>query len=178
MVRFALGLAALCLAVGCSSQSMVDSGSLYTGDPRCGIESCITFVDQCGLAFGSEPSGAVFLACSNMFTVPADFDSIEYCPAACNAQPGGGAVVACLSADPRCGGSDDGGQQAAVDACTPSMDAGCTACDVDGGCRAQCDSDRATCENTCPSKSSFDACMQCGAACGLTWGSCGQVCYH
>jgi len=43
-------------------------------------------------------------------------------------------------------------------------------------CLGGCDSGRRTCETGCPAQGSFQACMDCGAACGLNAAACAKGC--
>jgi hypothetical protein len=137
-------------------------------DSRCSEANCKTLVNQCRLELAGNPNLGV---CAAAFgSVPAGYDVFQFCPASCN-QDGAGELVHCLISHPECGGTTDGGQIAAINACEKSSNG-----TFDAACGKTCDATRKTCESSCGSKPDFDACMHCASDCGLKWAKCNDGC--
>jgi len=154
-MRWTLALAGLSLlaAAGCT-------------DARCSLANCKKMYDPCRLAFAAEPDARACLDVDG--GVPNEFDFVKYCPGACNAM-GSGDLAQCVADNvSSCG---DGGVTRAtvVDACFFGV-----ASRVEP-CATTCDDARTNCELAC-TKDSFQACMDCVATCGVTWGHCNQGC--
>jgi hypothetical protein len=168
MTRHAVlvGLIAMAFSAGCPASS----------DSRCNLENCGKLLLQCKRAFAADPNFDVCFKASDGGVPPSFWDAgtnFSYCPAACNATQGGGALVQCYADhQAQCSGFDDGGR-AAVDLMCEGVaaDAGT----ADATCAQKCDATRISCDQACAS-TDFDKCMNCSATCGLSWASCTNAC--
>lgn len=153
-MRRTLALVGLCLAAaGCS-------------DARCSAANCRKLYDPCHLAFAAEPNVRGCLDVDG--GVPTEFDFVRYCPGACDAMADGEFAQCVADNATSCG---DGGvaRASVVNACLIGS------ASREAGCAAKCDDARATCEQRC-TKDSFQACVDCAAACGVVWGRCNRPC--
>jgi hypothetical protein len=119
-------------------------------DPRCSLDGCRTF-ESCGTQLAAEPRAA---ACADADGgVDPNVELAAYCPDACNAMDAGAVLQA---------GCSDAGT---TDAGTPDA----------GACVDACRSTRTSCDQACP-RSSFRACMDCSARCGIDLAHCLSGC--
>jgi hypothetical protein len=139
-------------------------------DSRCSKSNCHTLINSCRLEPAGMPNILVIEACQARFD-GGTFDLDQECADACNSG-GDGEIVQCLANHPECGGFSDGGQEAAINACSPASGT------FDQACGTTCDNDRKTCESGCASKTSFNDCSQCASDCGNQFASCDKKCSH
>jgi hypothetical protein len=144
----------LLLALSCGG------GAGEGGDRRCSLANC-QILESCGLLIEGQPLPH---ECRQKTGGGPEMASIaKYCPAACEAG-GGGAVLECTVHPP------DG----SVAQCVFPP-----ACNAGGGqpnaCTDACAQKRDACEATCPT-TSFDACLDCSARCGLDLVRCLRPC--
>lgn len=132
-------------------------------DSRCSREGCLA-LRECGSGLAGEPRPS---ACLKDAGIPAGFDALRYCPAACDAADAG-ALLACASGlGSRCA---DAGADLFASECSGRGDAG-----VDLSCLDACEGTRRLCDERCPAPS-FQQCMDCSARCGLEWVQCAKTC--
>lgn len=156
-------LSRACGGQSCSYACPADAGP----DPRCSADNCLALL-QCRVELEGEPR---FQQCARADGgVPTGVDLTGYCPAACDAA-GAGALLACAaSLSGQCADAGTGAPDLLAAQCVPPPDAG-----TDAACLSTCDSERRACDGRAP-LTSFAACMDASAQCGLTWSRCAQRC--
>lgn len=159
--------------------------------PGCTAENCQLMVSACRVEFQGGPADLAI--CVGFDRPPSPPDFTRYCVDACNAQPGNGALAACIAS--RADACRDGGvtPELAIQPCLdqqpptkepdPTCADGCTAkrrtCDDACSGGKPCDSclraGRSDCASFC-TDAGYQSCLDCSAQCGLQFIACSNAC--
>lgn len=159
-MRFLVVLGVTAFLVGCS-------------DSRCSVENCRLMMDRCNLLLNAGPSYSRCELAGLVDEESKEFQehSREACSNACNAADLGEFVECTAKVSTQCAEASTQDERFAlvVFSCPTERKV------RDAECLRGCNETRRACEIDC-SDTSFKACGDCSAKCGLDWQPCSEKC--